>query len=688
MPRQTQQKEVPVQTASNALKNARKNVIRQAGLAVFTIAVTVILLFAMTTAWYTNVVQTSGLKFEAEAWGFEGEVMVTDKVIKAAPGDSGVVEMSITNKSDQISELTVNVSKEFMLVGDNQQDRSMQQRLYFYIDEQSVINGETVTKKYLSNTGGHTYTLFGQNELLLSEEIHTDSLLKWEWVFDVVGYYVRGEYDEETQTVKVEEYLRPVVYDPYEATYTSDKVAAEDEETTEKDPGYLQTIDGEMTVNEFLVQLTETDGYPGAYDIWYEDTLTDENDIPIKSVDGYYPVCEDEDQKIWIYLCTKSEIEANNRWDTAFGTLEENETAQQFFARITVIGQQVVRDVETVSNPRDLNRLLQNTDGGIVRLESDMVLADETRITLEKGANVILDLNGHEISYTGANPAFTLDGATLTAMNGTIKCDPEQNNSAIYAIGSQVTMSNVVIKDAFRGFNVEDHKTTEDVGANSNIRLVGCDITTQEVSIKINGDGYLSGGKTYLVVQDSKIKSTGYAGILGNGNATDPGQWGTDIQVINSEVSGYYTAIYHPQQQSNLAVSNSKLSGMTGVVIKAGNVLIVDSEITGTGNGDIVEPSEDKLTGNGFLDTGDGIYVETDYKKPISIEIRGDKTKVTSAKANAVRVFPEVSYVKISVTGGLFNGVKSANGDVNAYVANGYECVGTADGWLVQQKTE
>lgn len=690
MPRQTQQKQVPVQTASNALKNARKNVIKQAGLAVFTIAVTVILLFAMTTAWYTNVVQTSGLTFEAEAWGFEGEVMVTDQVIKAAPGDSGVVEMSITNQSDQISELTVNVSKEFMLVGENQQDRSMQQRLYFYVDEQNVINGETVTKKYLSNTGGHTYTLFGQNELLLSEEIHTDSLLKWEWVFDVVGYYVRGDFDAETGAMKVEEYLRPVVYDPYEATYSSDNVAAEGEETTEKDPGHLRTIDGEVTLDEFLVQLTETDGYPGSYGI-YDSGLGDEDGHKIEAVDGYYPVLDDDDQKIWIYLCTKDEIEANNRWDTAFGTLEENETAQQFFARITVIGQQVVRDVETVSDPKDLNQLLQNTDGGIVRLESDMILSDETRITLEKGDNAILDLNGHEISYTGANPAFELNGANLTAMNGTIKCDAAQKNSAIYAVGSQVTMSNVVIQDAFRAFNVEDHKTTEDEGANSNIRLVGCDITTQEVSIKINGDGYLSGGKTYLVVQDSKIKSTGYAGILGNGNSTDPGQWGTDIQVINSEVSGYYTAIYHPQQQSSLTISgNSKLSGMTGIVIKAGDVLVVDSEIKGTGNeSQIVKPSEDQLTGNGFLDTGDGIYVETDYKKPISIEIRDSdsndnkETKVTSAVAKAIRVFPEASYVKISITGGLFSD------DVINYVADGYECIGYADqGYLVQQKTE
>ena len=652
MPRQTQQKEVPAQTASNALKNARKNVIKQAGLAVFTIAVTVILLFAMTTAWYTNVVQTSGLTFEAEAWGFEGQVAITDQVIKAAPGDSGIVELSITNESDQISELTVNVSKEFMLVDGT--DRSMQQRLYFYIDEQNVINGETVTRKYLSNTGGHTYTLFGQNELILSQEIHTDSLLKWEWVFDVVGYYIRGTADGDT--LRVEEYLRPVVYDPYQATYASD--------------GSLLTVDGETSVNEFVEQLTETDGYPGSFTAT-DGILLDDNGVPVQTTANCYPVFRDHEQQIWLYLCSKDEIDANTRWDTAFGTLEEGETAQQFAARITVIGQQVVRDVVTVSDPRDLNQSLQNTQGSIVRLESDMILGEDTQITLEKGANAILDLNGHEITYTGTESAFTLEGASLTAMNGTIKCDSSKKTNAVYAVGSQITMSNMVIKDTFRAFNVEDHKTDEELGANSNIRLVNCDITSREVSIKINGDGYLSGDKTYLVVQDSKINSTGYAAILGNGNSTDPGQWGTDIQVINSELSGYYTAIYHPQQQSSLTISNSKLSGISGVVIKAGDVLIVDSEIAGIGtDNQIVEPSEDQLTGNGFLDTGDGVYVETDYKKPISIEIRGNKTKVTSANAQAIRVFPEAGYVKIQISGGLYDAEDREN--ISQYVAAGH----------------
>lgn len=668
MPRQIQQRKDQAQTASNALKKAKSNVMKQAALAVFTIAVTVILLFAMTTAWYTNVVQTGGLTFEAESWGFEGQVTVTDEVIKAAPGDSGIVELSITNQSDQISELTVNVSKEFMLVDGT--DRSMQQRIYFYVDEQNVINGETVSRKYLSNTGGHTYTLFGQNELILSEEIHTDSLLKWEWVFDVVGYYIRGSYDETSQMMVVEEYLRPVVYDPYEATYASD--------------GSLLTVDGKTSVNEFLEQLTATDGYPGAF-TESNGTLVDEHGATVATTANCYPIYSDTEQDIWLYLCSKSEIEKNTAWDTAFGTLDEGETAH---ARITVVGQQVVRDVVTVSDPTALEESLRESQGNIVRLESDMILGEDTKLTLEKGDNAILDLNGHSITYTGSGAAFDLEGANLTAMNGTIQCDPTEENTkpvAVYAVGSQITMSNVVIKDAYRALNVEDHQTDEETGANSHIRLVNCDITTKEVSIKINGDGYLSGDKTYLVVQDGKITSTGYAAILGNGNATDPGQWGTDIQVINSELSGYYTAIYHPQQQSNLTVSDSKLSGITGIVIKAGDILIVDSEISGTGASDvIVEPSEDLLTGNGFLDTGDGVYVETDYKKPISIEIRGDETKVTSASAKSIRVFPEASYVKIRLFGGLYNSGANVTENAYNYVADGYECIGSGEGHRVQ----
>ena len=133
MQKQTQQNKSPAKTTANgALKAARRNVQKQAALAVFTIAVTVVLLFAMTTAWYTNVIETGGLTFEAEAWGFEGDVIINEGAVQAAPGDTGIVELSITNESDNVSAVTVSVSKEVMLVGPSKQDRAMQKRLYFY----------------------------------------------------------------------------------------------------------------------------------------------------------------------------------------------------------------------------------------------------------------------------------------------------------------------------------------------------------------------------------------------------------------------------------------------------------------------------------------------------------------------------------------------------------------------------
>ena len=80
-----------VNTGSSALVRAKRHIFWQAGLAVTTIFLTIVIVFAMTAAWYTNIVQTSGLVFEAEAWGFDGQIVVNEEAIKAAPGDEGQI---------------------------------------------------------------------------------------------------------------------------------------------------------------------------------------------------------------------------------------------------------------------------------------------------------------------------------------------------------------------------------------------------------------------------------------------------------------------------------------------------------------------------------------------------------------------------------------------------------------------
>ena len=82
---------------SPVLKRVRKSVYKQALLAGLLIVLTVVVLFAMTAAWYTNIVQSSGLVFEASVWGFDGTVTLGEAGISAAPGDEGVVELIAMN---------------------------------------------------------------------------------------------------------------------------------------------------------------------------------------------------------------------------------------------------------------------------------------------------------------------------------------------------------------------------------------------------------------------------------------------------------------------------------------------------------------------------------------------------------------------------------------------------------------
>ena len=88
LPKQNKKSDLPSgKQTSPELNKIQKNIYRQAALAGLTVVLTIVILFAMTSAWYTNIVQTSGLVFEAEPWGFDGTITVENDPIQAAPGD-------------------------------------------------------------------------------------------------------------------------------------------------------------------------------------------------------------------------------------------------------------------------------------------------------------------------------------------------------------------------------------------------------------------------------------------------------------------------------------------------------------------------------------------------------------------------------------------------------------------------
>ena len=619
MPKPSKQNKV---TGSEAkLRRARRSIYLQAGLAMVTIVLTVVIIFAMTSAWYTNVVHTSGLTFEAAAWGFDGAISVGSNAVKAAPGDEGVVELTVSNDTDAISDISVNISKATM-------DAEMQKRLFFYVDTHEVSNGEAVERVYLSNQDSYTYTLFSYGSLVLTEQYHNDAQLKWQWVYDVLGYYVLATETEITKddgtpgvSMSVQEYLRPIEYDYDKATTTFVSKTEVDEEGNEQTVLELElaTVDGETTVDEFLVALSQKDGYAGTID------PTQKNDA------GYYPVAVDENGfGVWAYLCTYPEIEMNTQYDTALGKAAEEGTGKTYTARLTVSAQKSKTDITLVSTAAALTDALQSQEDAVIRLDSDIALTDA--LTLTKGQNMVLDLNGHTLNSAGNVAIDAGSGSSVTVFNGSIAGTGE-SGYGILSTGAEVTLNGVDMTDVKYGLYVMDSSDANHL--DSKVRLTGCTLTTSDCSVYVLGNGEASTQLTQIIIEDCVITS-GYNAICGNGTATGGGKWGTDIQIINSQVTGKWSALYQPQQNSSATVYNSTLSGFTGIALKGGTVSITDSTVTGTGA--LEELDAPYYAASGFADTGDAVYIETGYGYEIVLEVYGSSV-LESANAQSLRVY-------------------------------------------------
>ena len=286
-----------------------------------------------------------------------------------------------------------------------------------------------------------------------------------------------------------------------------------------------------------------------------------------------------------------------------------------------------------------------------MKLQNNLELNESLQIT--GGEKAVLDLNGHTITAPANNVLMYLKDANVTVVNGTI-----QGNNAtmdVFAVsGSNLTLNKVNISgsgdDAI-------YISDEHSAVNSRVRLLDCDISMESCAVYMRGNGQKSAGKTQLIIEDSKINSK-YIAVMGNGTST---YWGTETQIYNSEIQGHYAAIYQPQSDSITRIVGSKMSGICGVVIKGGDLEIVDSEIRGTG-----EQQPPAFEGSGYTDTGDAVYIDCGYQVPIRVAISGN-SKITSEHSLAVRVFePNGAYATVTITGGEFST------DVSAFLPEGY----------------
>ena len=167
------------------------------------------------------------------------------------------------------------------------------------------------------------------------------------------------------------------------------------------------------------------------------------------------------------------------------------------------------------------------------------------------------------------------------------------------------------------------------------------------------------------IVLKSRTQGLAVQGLTSNSN----------VNIVNSNITSTKgLGIYYPPKSGTLTISDSEITGVTGIVVKGSNLVVNGEKTIISGTGPNVDP-ETYYTGatdgsSTLTETGDAVYVESGYNdRDISVSISGGH--LNSKNAKAVRMFVKngentSAKREISVTGGTFSS------DVSAYVAKGY----------------
>lgn len=625
----------------------KARIYKQAGLAVTAILVTVVLLFAMSTAWYSNVLEAGTLTFQAEKWELNADHVSSNGNVVAQPGACGILPVSYKNTSDSIVNAYVNVSKVDM-------EPELKKRVYFYTETPYTVgsgeNAETVARRYLTNGTAAPYTVLSRGQLTMSDDFCTvDTPIYWEWVYDLLGYYVKLVPTSDCG-VSESEYLRPIVYDYDKATFDEN--------------GNLDTVDGEH-FEKFLLELSETDGYLNIF--------TEKNAIQDPTTGAKYYIVDYDNQNALGYytairLLTKQEIAAANLWDT-----EQGKNGASFInkLKITITGETANVDMINVGNTEELTKALKSENGGYIRLSGNLELTEN--ITVSAKEPVILDLNGATLTggATGGDLFTVGKGRELTVINGTIK--NSAGNTTLFGVNNgKLTVSNVTATaegESQWGIYIQDNNGTTAQDGDSIVYITHSTISTGQPTVMVIGNNTTTAQKTRCVIENSTLTS-GYVTVCGNGQTVSGG---TAIEIKNSIITGKYAAVYHPQDNSTLHAENSTFTGNTGIAVKGGSMTLHNCAVTGDGT-----KGDPTFQSSGFSDTGAGIYLEAGYDRDsILITVTGEKTMVKTTgygNQSAVLLYNDTTNPKnnktrkarIAVSGGTYSS------NVKDYIADAH----------------
>lgn len=289
-------------------------------------------LFALTSAWYTNTIQTNDISLKTAQWNFKGAITLGNEANGALdlgdiyPGDSRVLPLTIENSDNLPVDIRAEADKTLL-------SEELQKRIYLYIEK--TENG-TTTRHYINSRSGYLFTVGDNQTLHLTNEAEAGNapatnsdaetkteLLRLQWVYDVTGYFLLGTVTKDGAIAEdtTTEYLMPVQYDLDRATFGTDGKL---KSVTEYDPS-TKTY-ASSSLESYLKMLFEQ--YAAAYnsEVGYNEKT--------KHYGDYYAVDVDENGNgVWLYLADKAAIDAATAWDSAAAanTQSQNSTVKLIF---------------------------------------------------------------------------------------------------------------------------------------------------------------------------------------------------------------------------------------------------------------------------------------------------------------------------------------------------------------------
>lgn len=300
------------------------------------------ILFALTSAWYTNTIQANEITLKTAKWNFDGTITLdgekdgTLDLGDLYPGDTRPLPVTIVNQDTRGVNVRVEADKSKMA------SPEMQQRLYLYV-EVTDEDTNTKTRHYINSLSGYLYQVNANQTLhitdvertLSANEAQNKNTLHLQWVYDMTGYFLLGTVDETGAKVTGKaadtqpEYLMPVTYDLDRAQFdTKGKLysVSEYQTNTNGTAGYATT-----SQEDYLKRLFDQ------YISGYNSNAKPYDKITTIVRGSYYAVDVDETgYGVWLYLPDKAAIEAAAEWDQ---NTAKRENAQPISLNLVFKGQ-------------------------------------------------------------------------------------------------------------------------------------------------------------------------------------------------------------------------------------------------------------------------------------------------------------------------------------------------------------